>query len=781
MPVKLIDWDLSEPLQAIWGMEGYEGLSVLVRYHGKPIGWAYAVGSNRSFVSSDQVLHAIDNQISWQCVEAVLGEGPRDIDEVPDKVPPISVIVCCGDLTRRITDCLTHLRQLAYPQREIIVVDYGAHPQPAEVYEELDWRVIRMEQANLSVARNRGITEARHDIVAFIDADGYPDREWLNAIGRAFRSPGITAVCGLVVPTELETPSQFQFDHGGYGFGKGLERRVWRGRHLDQRRLLQVEDFGSGANMAFRRSVLDELGAFDPRYGIDLISGGSEVELLHRLLASGHTLLYEPSILTWHAPKRDPDSLRRIAYEHGKSAGLYLFMCFRKHTVRRGALIGFLFQDWAWRRIFKRLLRPGKATRTLVLAELAGAFASPLTFLKSRKRFGKLAEAAHAASTALQQSLTKRRRKISEIQSPAPDLSLDDPNVSRITIVRTWYPHWGAYSGIHQYLRHLNRQKYRSATLLVHENDSQFPVRNSRLRDWLRYRCQKHDMAWYNLSDLRAEFSILTSCIFECPDIVHYLDGEHAAQWVPRLSSLPARIRPALVVSYHQPPDVMEYAVRKETIGRFDHVIAVAPEQMDFLHRFTSPAKVSLILHGIDTEFFHPSPKEIATDKVRCISVGHNYRDYAMIRQVATKLKDNRRIEFHIVSPKATGLEGFPNAVLHNDVDDLGLLKLYQGADILFLPLLKATANNALLEGIACGLPVISTLLPSVKAYVPGPEAMLIDTDDPSHYADAVLALSEDIQHRRQMGRLARQRAEQLSWQNITVQYEALYAKLAGR
>ena len=781
MPIKLIDLDLSEPLKAIWGMEGYEGASLLVRYHGKPIGWAYAIGSNRSFVSPERILHAIDTQISWQCIEAVLGTGSHHIKDLPDKVPPISVIVCCGESTRRVPDCLTRLRHVEYGEREILVVDYGTHRLPAAVYEDHGARVIRLEQANLSVARNQGIAEAQHDIVAFIDADSHPDRQWLNGIGRAFISPGIQAVCGLVVPTELETASQLQFDHGGYGFGKGLERRVLRGANLDQRRLLQVEDFGSGANMAFRRSVLDQLGGFDPRYGVDAISGGCEVELLHRFLTSGHTLLYEPSILTWHTPKRDPDSLRRIAYDRGKSTGLYLFMCFRKRTVSRQALIRFFLQDWAWRRIVKRWLRPGKATRSLVFAEFAGTFASPLAFSNARRRFGQLATAAHATSIALRQSTTKRRKTIKEIQPPPSDISINNPNVSRIRIVRTWYPHWGAYSGIHQYLKHMNPQKYHTTTVLVHENDSQFPIQNTRLRDWFRYRCRKHDMAWYNLSDLRAEFSVLKSCIFERPDVVHYLDGEHAAQWVPRLSSLPARIRPAFVVSYHQPPDVMEYAIRKETIGQFDRVIAVAPEQMDFLHRFTSPTKVSLILHGIDTDFFHPSPKEITTDKIRCISVGHNYRDYATIRQVAMKLRDIRHIEFHIVSPKVTGLEGFPNAVVHNDVDDLGLLKLYQSADILFLPLLKATANNALLEGIACGLPVISTLLPSVKAYLPGPEALLIDTNDPSHYADAVTALSEDRQQRRQMSRLARQRAEQLSWKNITAQYEAIYADLVGR
>jgi glycosyltransferase involved in cell wall biosynthesis len=235
------------------------------------------------------------------------------------------------------------------------------------------------------------------------------------------------------------------------------------------------------------------------------------------------------------------------------------------------------------------------------------------------------------------------------------------------------------------------------------------------------------------------------------------------------------------VVSYHQPPDVMEYAIRKDTIDCFDHVVAIAPEQLEFLHRFTSSAKTSLILHGIDTEFFRPTSKAIPPESIRCLSVGHNYRDYSIIRQVAINLRQHNRIEFHIVSPKPTGLEGLPNVVLHQDIDDLALLKLYQDADILFLPLVKATANNALLEGIACGLPVITTSLPSIKAYLPGPEAMLIDTKDPSDYTDAVLSLSRDFQQRQWMGVQARKRAEELSWSKITAQYEAVYSRLINR
>jgi glycosyltransferase involved in cell wall biosynthesis len=780
MPVRFIDLELSKPLEPIWGMEGYEGANLLVRYHGKPIGWAYAVGSNRSFISPDRISQAIDHHISWQCVEAVLGTGRNSTEQISTTLPPISVIVCRGPGTRRSDEWVAPLRRQTYQNFEIIVVDYGPEPVSRSPYPDV--RLLHAGDSNLSVARNHGVANARYDILAFLDQDSYPDSQWLESLGRALSSRYISAVCGLVAPAELEWMAHRRWEDSVYGMGRNLERRVFRKARLSEQEVLRAAGFGSGGNMAFHRFVLKGLGGFDARYSVDAANGGSEVDLFHRLLAEGHALLYEPSALTWHRPPRNPDSVRKVAYERGKSVGFYIFMCYRKRTIGRRALIRFSSHDWAWRRIAKPLLKPGTTSRSLVIAELAGAVASPFTFWRSRKRFGKLAAEANATSLTLKQPVNTRRFQPPEPEPVAPAYDMGEtPILGRIKIVRTWYPHWGAFSGINQYLKHINTRLYRPTTLLVHENDAQFPFRTPRLREWLRYWCRKDDMAWYNLSDLRGEFSILKACLVERPDVIHYLDGEHAAQWIPRLSALPARLRPAFVVSYHQPPDVMEYAIRKDTIDRFDHVVAIAPEQLEFLHRFTSSAKTSLILHGIDTEFFRPASKSIASDSIRCLSVGHNYRDYSIIRQVAMNLRQEYRIEFHIVSPKPTGLEGLPNVVLHQDIDDSALLKLYQDADILFLPLVKATANNALLEGIACGLPVITTSLPSVKAYLPGPEAILIDTKDPSDYTDAVLSLFRDFRRRQQMGSQARMRAEELSWPKITAQYEAIYSQLIKR
>ena len=174
---------------------------------------------------------------------------------------------------------------------------------------------------------------------------------------------------------------------------------------------------------------------------------------------------------------------------------------------------------------------------------------------------------------------------------------------------------------------------------------------------------------------------------------------------------------------------------------------------------------MSVILHGIDTGFFRPGEERVEGDVFRCVTAGHYLRDFDAIRGVAERLAD-QAIEFHVVTGGETGLEGLPNVRRHRDVDDGLLLALYQQADALLLPVHQSTANNALLEGIACGLPVISTSLPSIEAYVSGNEAILVDRNDPDMLAQAVLYLRSDREAAREMGRRARQRAEELSWPN---------------
>jgi glycosyltransferase involved in cell wall biosynthesis len=690
------------------------------------------------------------------------------------------VIVCIDDSISRISKVLHHLHHLEYPEYEVLLIDYGTAPRDRSEWQTYSTvRYIRCEHASLACARNRGIVEARHSLVAFIAPHSYPDRQWLTVIGSTLAMPHVKAVTGLVAPAELETDAQIQFEHGGYGLGRGLDRRVIRRQQLGDRDLLRANGFGSGANMAFHRETLIMIGQFDPRFTVDLPSGGGEVELLHRLVARGYTLVYEPAALTWYMPRRDLETVRAQVFDQGRAFGLYLLMCFRKRTVGRLSLLRFVLRDWGWKWIARRLRRPGKATRFVVLAELAGALVSPMTLWNGRKRFGHLA-ADIAGQAAAETGPPPVRQLASPHAAPPPRPQTDEVGTrATIRIVRTWYPHWGQYSGINQFLKFVDAGRYRVTTQLVQENDSEFPLQSRVVREWLRYWVCRKDMAWYNLSDLRGELTTLAACFSRRELVVHYLDGEHAAQFVPWLSSLPRRVRPHGGVLPSASSRCWIRPSQRRGGARFDRVIAVAPEQWT-PHRSRGLRTCASSCTG-SIRFFRPMDKLLHDRTIRCISVGHNYRDYRTVRQVATQLREHHHIEFHVVSPRATGLEDLSNVIVHKRVDDLGLLKLYQEADILFLPLTKATANNTLLEGIACGLPVLSTLLPSVKAYLPGPEAILIERNDADRYTDTLLYLVQHPDVRRTMAEAARTRALDLSWSKIAPQYEALYSELIRR
>jgi glycosyltransferase involved in cell wall biosynthesis len=204
----------------------------------------------------------------------------------------------------------------------------------------------------------------------------------------------------------------------------------------------------------------------------------------------------------------------------------------------------------------------------------------------------------------------------------------------------------------------------------------------------------------------------------------------------------------------------------------------MSPSQRPYFEGRVADEKISVILHGVDTEFFQPAQGENASDPLRCVTAGHWLRDWRLFRSVAAQMQ---AVEFHVITAHNTGAEHLPNVFRHVDVDDATLASLYRSADILFLPLLDSTANNALLEGMASGLPTITTDLPAVRAYVANAEAMLAPVGDAGAALAVLRRLQFDPALRTRMGASVRTRAEQLSWPRIARQYEVLFSNLVAR
>jgi glycosyltransferase involved in cell wall biosynthesis len=108
----------------------------------------------------------------------------------------ISVIIPCYNGARFLRDTLQSVLVQTLPPLEVIVVDDGSTDDSAAIAESYGppVRVIRQSNQGESVARNRAISEARGEWVAFLDADDLWLPEKLAAQAKLM-TPAVGAVC----------------------------------------------------------------------------------------------------------------------------------------------------------------------------------------------------------------------------------------------------------------------------------------------------------------------------------------------------------------------------------------------------------------------------------------------------------------------------------------------------------------------------------------------------------------------------------------------------------
>ena len=685
---------------------------------------------------------------------------------------PLSVVVCSHGRPSLLDPCLAAIIAADPCDLDLIVVDTSTDWQAAEtVAARHGARFLRETVPAIDAARNRGVAEARHDVIAFTVDRARPDSNWIPAIARAFCAPDVMAVSGLVAPSELETLAQSQV-HNWFGPTDGTAPRIFRKSQMRSFDLLWARHMGSGANMAFRRSVLLELGAFDAGLsapGGD--EGAGDSDMLTRLLNRGHLLVYRSDPVVSYTHDREIAAARSVVRARAAAHGVRQIVLWRSGTLGARAFVGFAagyLGGLCW-----RLLRPRNRSRSVVLAELLGTLGSPWGYF-GRPRHADPApfESAPAARTAPHHGSPRVPPVDAVVRTPGPD-------AMRVQIVRTSYAHWGRYSGINQFIRHLDPSRFCVQEDLVPEREVEPYGRSSVLRDWIRPRLPKKGMPWYSPFDLEAEMRTAFSyCGLTQLHLLHYLDGEHSGQFLPRWSRGWSR-RPKTVATYHQPPDVLVNVIRPDVVDAMDRITVVSAEQAEFFAGLVTSERVRLTPHGVDTDFFTPGLDRVNGNRFHCLTVGSNYRDFAAIRATAMLLKDDSAIEFHVVSHQPTGLEDLPNVKCSSGLSDAELLAAYQESSLLFIPLTKVTANNAVLEAMATGLPVLSTDLPAMKLYLNDQCATLVARNVPGDFSDAIRFLSRHRQHAVAMGRCARIRAEEFDWRRISASFADVYEGLA--
>src|SRR5277367_3450686 len=108
--------------------------------------------------------------------------------------PRLTVCLCTHNRPEYVRDCLAGMRKQTVSQARftLLVVDSGS-PTPAReqlagiVAAHPDARLIRLDQAGVSLARNAGARDAGDGYIAYIDDDAIPAADWVERIVAAIR------------------------------------------------------------------------------------------------------------------------------------------------------------------------------------------------------------------------------------------------------------------------------------------------------------------------------------------------------------------------------------------------------------------------------------------------------------------------------------------------------------------------------------------------------------------------------------------------------------------
>jgi GT2 family glycosyltransferase len=325
MGYRLVDVDVTRPLPALPLENGADGFGVLLRDGRRPLGFLL-IASPNSPVSADLAAAAAPGLLTERVRRALLdradvtsAELPRD----PPATPSVTVAVCTRNRPDDLVQCLGSVRAAEGTQpAEVLVVDNcPPDDRTREVVSRLHGvRYVREPVAGLDVARNRALSEARGEWIAFVDDDVRVDRWWLDGFATALREhPDAAAVTGLVLPAQLQTEAQVRFERRG-GFGRGYQQRRWDGRHRQGNMLhpLGAGEFGAGCNMAFDVAVMRSIGGFDDALDTGPpLPGGGDLDAFYRVLHAGHVLVYQPEMTVFHRHRRGMDELRRQYWSWG--------------------------------------------------------------------------------------------------------------------------------------------------------------------------------------------------------------------------------------------------------------------------------------------------------------------------------------------------------------------------------------------------------------------------------------------------------------------------------
>lgn len=758
--------------------------------------------------------------------------------------PTISVIINTTDRAGQLKNLLRALDQQSYPDFEVIVVVGPTQDNTYEILAPYENRIrlLHCPEANLSQSRNIGLIAARGDIVAYIDDDAIPSHHWLTQLAELFQNPNLDATGGAVFfgyPKHMRPDVEMPGVQHRLGIISALLEQIdVRESHLDK--IIPVGMSSQwvsrmmGANMAFRREAILDIGGFDEFY----IFIAEETDVILRLAQAGRIVQPVKEAYVYHFPA---SSRNRVIFTYtGRwwlqtRSGTYFAL---KNAPKAGdswktilaQILMLVHGHWLWS---AQLRRDGKISWRqawkIRLEDLYGLFIGMWGGLLKRRQL--IAETDKRSALASSEPILRFKQQAAATIMPfnpitgAQPMTYATSSPLRICLLSNTYPP-AKFDGVGR-LTHLMAQGLFENGHIVHvithgekENVSFFdgayvheiPFSQDRYSQYRRfsktYQCLNNSHAIFERVRsliLNEGIQIVDSPLWLCEGLVTEISSI-----VPVVIRLVTTQRQIAAIQKNYNPDTQLMGdMERLLLEQADHLIpntqATLNAVRDLYSISPSEKDYTIVPYGVvpvpESKIQPFDPSETGRT-LNVLFVGRLEKRkgitdlFAAIPRIVDRIpnvritivgKDNSKYDGFAAE---TGLD-YPRYFRQTyadytdyvhftgEVSDARLQILYQTCDLFVAPSLYESFGLVYLEAMNYAKPVIGCRTGGVPEVIdPGVTGTLIEPANPTALAEAIVSLLQSPEQLRQMGLNARDHIiHRFSYQTMAQNFADVYRK----
>lgn len=226
--------------------------------------------------------------------------------------PKVSIIITAVRLGEFIKEAIPYYEKLEYDNFEVIVVVNEENFIEERLSDKLDLKIIPGPKKPAE-KREKGVEFSNGEIIAFIDDDAYPRRDWLKNALEIFKEDERVGIVGG--PAITPEDEKFWAKISGNIYSSFLMSGKSRKRFIVVNQKPHEDDDIPSVNLIVKREVFDKVEGFK---SISQYHPGEDTLFCLKVKKAGYKLIFSPNVVVFH-------HRRSIFFDHFKQIANYGF------------------------------------------------------------------------------------------------------------------------------------------------------------------------------------------------------------------------------------------------------------------------------------------------------------------------------------------------------------------------------------------------------------------------------------------------------------------------